>query len=163
MALRGWHGDFERHRKRPLLVAWASVVDASANADGDGDVGGDGGGQGCPSVQSPGWPSLSDRGLARKLRRVFLSAARLLEGKGQTRDAEALRRASVHGLRHTFGVRAVEAGVPLDVVQQSLGHASLSTTSIYVTAPLARRMRESARLAAMPLSAGESRVFAPRG
>ena len=38
------------------------------------------------------------------------------------------------GLRHSFGVAAVEAGVPLPTVAAVLGHASLSTTAIYCQA-----------------------------
>ena len=38
------------------------------------------------------------------------------------------------GLRHSFGVAAVTAGVPLPTVAAVLGHASLSTTAIYTTA-----------------------------
>jgi site-specific recombinase XerD len=36
-----------------------------------------------------------------------------------------------HDLRHTFTIRALDGGVPLHEVQQLLGHASLTTTSIY--------------------------------
>lgn len=39
--------------------------------------------------------------------------------------------ATPRGLRHGFGVNAVRAGVPLNIVQRWLGHARLSTTSIY--------------------------------
>ena len=38
------------------------------------------------------------------------------------------------GLRHSFGVAAVTAGVPLPTVVAVLGHASLTTTAIYTTA-----------------------------
>ena len=38
------------------------------------------------------------------------------------------------GLRHSFGVAAVTAGVPLPVISATLGHASLTTTAIYTTA-----------------------------
>ena len=38
------------------------------------------------------------------------------------------------GLRHSFGVAAVTAGVPLPTIAAVLGHASLSTTAIYTTA-----------------------------
>ena len=38
------------------------------------------------------------------------------------------------GLRHSFGVAAVKAGVPLPTVATVLGHASLTTTTIYTTA-----------------------------
>ena len=42
--------------------------------------------------------------------------------------------ASPKGLRHGFGVAAVTAGIPLNLVQKWLGHAQLSTTSIYADA-----------------------------
>jgi integrase len=54
--------------------------------------------------------------------------------------------ASPKGLRHGFGVAAVSAGVPLDLVQKWLGHAQLTTTAIYANATgaeeknIARRM-----------------------
>ena len=38
------------------------------------------------------------------------------------------------GLRHGFGVNAVQTGVPLNLVQRWLGHAQLSTTAIYAEA-----------------------------
>ena len=42
--------------------------------------------------------------------------------------------ASPKGLRHGFGVAAVTAGIPLNLVQKWLGHAQLSTTAIYADA-----------------------------
>ena len=54
--------------------------------------------------------------------------------------------ASPKGLRHGFGVAAVSAGVPLNLVQKWLGHAQLTTTAIYANAvgaeeiDIARRM-----------------------
>jgi site-specific recombinase XerD len=38
--------------------------------------------------------------------------------------------AAPKGLRHRFGVAAVSAGIPLNLVQKLLGHAQLSTTAI---------------------------------
>jgi len=49
-------------------------------------------------------------------------------------------------LRHTFGVHALELDVPIDVVQQTLGHASLATTTIYSQGDIKRRTRELAKL-----------------
>ncbi len=54
--------------------------------------------------------------------------------------------ATPKGLRHGFGVQAVQSGVPLNLVQRWLGHAHLSTTAIYADAvgpeeyAIARRM-----------------------
>jgi integrase len=54
--------------------------------------------------------------------------------------------ATPRGLRHGFGIRAVGAGVPLNLTQKWLGHADIATTAIYANAlgdeerNLARRM-----------------------
>jgi integrase len=44
-------------------------------------------------------------------------------------------------MRHTYGTHAVGAGMPLDVVQQNMGHASLDTTTGYTTSEERRRMK----------------------
>jgi len=42
--------------------------------------------------------------------------------------------ASPKGLRHGFGVAAMQTKIPLNTVQKWLGHAQLSTTAIYADA-----------------------------
>lgn len=42
--------------------------------------------------------------------------------------------ATPKGLRHGFGVRAVQSGAPLHLVQRWLGHADMKTTAIYAGA-----------------------------
>jgi integrase/recombinase XerD len=42
--------------------------------------------------------------------------------------------ATPKGLRHGFGIQAVQSSVPLNLVQKWLGHAQLSTTAIYANA-----------------------------
>lgn len=37
-----------------------------------------------------------------------------------------------HGLRHGFGLGALQAGVPLTLLKRWMGHARLSTTEIYL-------------------------------
>jgi integrase len=37
----------------------------------------------------------------------------------------------VHRLRHTFGTRMINSGVPQHVIQRLLGHASPGMTSVY--------------------------------
>ncbi|MGO4157029.1 tyrosine-type recombinase/integrase [Cupriavidus sp. YAF13] len=54
--------------------------------------------------------------------------------------AARLDAASTHWLRHTHISHALAAGAPLEVVQQNAGHASLDTTTRYVTTEAARRM-----------------------
>lgn len=42
--------------------------------------------------------------------------------------------ATPKGLRHGFGIHAIRSGVPLNLVQRWLGHASITTTAIYLQA-----------------------------
>ncbi|WP_233860209.1 site-specific integrase [Paraburkholderia sp. HD33-4] len=49
---------------------------------------------------------------------------------------------STRWLRHTFGSHAVAKGMALETARNFLGHASLTTTSIYSTAEIARQYRE---------------------
>ena len=52
--------------------------------------------------------------------------------------------ATPKGLRHGFGIKAITSGVPLNTLQQLLGHAQLSTTAIYAdaTGPEKRQLVE---------------------
>jgi site-specific recombinase XerD len=69
-----------------------------------------------------------------------LRAARAAEALALTADrvVAAARlegpHASPKGLRHGFGMAAVSAGIPLNLVQKWLGHAQLTTTAIYADA-----------------------------
>ena len=54
---------------------------------------------------------------------------------------EAMNRAGINGahanpkgLRHAFGVMAIQKGIALNMVQKWLGHADLATTAIYADA-----------------------------
>ena len=40
-------------------------------------------------------------------------------------------RRTLHSLRHTAGVQLANDGVPMNVIQKFLGHASIATTGIY--------------------------------
>ena len=62
------------------------------------------------------------------------------------RDADRMRMESKHWLRHTHGTNAVADGIPADVVQNNLGHASIATTGIYVHTEKKRRHAEMQRL-----------------
>jgi hypothetical protein len=60
---------------------------------------------------------------------------------GYRRITEVMRKAGIagpwatpKGLRHAFGVRAVQSGAPLHMVQRWLGHADMKTTAIYAGA-----------------------------
>ena len=54
--------------------------------------------------------------------------------------------ASPKGLRHGFGVTAVQKGIPLNLVQRWLGHAQLSTTAIYADAVGAEEQEIAGRM-----------------
>lgn len=60
-------------------------------------------------------------------------------------DKVSAERASLHWLRHTCGTRALERGVPLDVVGQLLGHADPRTTARYTRAQQRRVAEELGR------------------
>lgn len=57
-------------------------------------------------------------------------------------ERRILLKVGAHSFRHTFGTQAVAKEVPIDVVQKVLGHASVSTTSLYVKAEKQRVMEE---------------------
>jgi len=75
--------------------------------------------------------------IAGALRRVSKhgGAIALEDATGLTPEHLAqLATTSPHAFRHTFGTLAVEKDMPIVVAQEILGHASASTTAIYVKA-----------------------------
>lgn len=77
--------------------------------------------------------------LYRQIKRFFQACAMELEAV-DPRGATRLAAASTHWMRHTHISHALAAGAPLETVKQNAGHASLDTTSRYVTTEDARRM-----------------------
>lgn len=67
---------------------------------------------------------------------VFQQAAHRLASAGESNlsQVERLREASAHWLRHTAGSRMADSDTDLRHVRDTLGHASISTTSIYLHA-----------------------------
>lgn len=89
--------------------------------------------------------ALSASGLAKGIKALLEACAADMS----LEDGKQLRKASTHWLRHTHGSHALNGrpgehgGVPIQVVQNNLGHASIGTTSGYLTT------ERDARLAAM--------------
>lgn len=54
--------------------------------------------------------------------------------------------ASPKGLRHSFGVLAVQKGIPLNLLQRWLGHSDIATTALYAEAVGAEEKQLAARL-----------------
>ncbi len=73
--------------------------------------------------------------------KAFFTDCAIVLAMTDAKAAARLAAASTHWLRHTHGSHAVAAGMPLDVLQENLGHASLTTTTIYTTSEQRRRMK----------------------
>ena len=65
----------------------------------------------------------------------------MLRGKGDGKGADRFARASTHWTRHSHASHAIAGGMPIEIAQQNLGHASLATTTVYVTTEKRRRMK----------------------
>lgn len=81
-------------------------------------------------------PAWSPSGFYQAIKAFLARAAQGLDAT----DAEHLRKASTHWLRHSYGAhalqgRAGQASVPLQAVQNNMGHALPSTTSMYLARP----------------------------
>ncbi len=54
--------------------------------------------------------------------------------------------ATAKGLRHGYGVHAIDCGVPLNLLSRWMGHASLEVTAIYANALGAEEQSIAARM-----------------
>ena len=91
-----------------------------------------------PSSDTVG-TALSAAGIYAVLKRFFVQAAKTAGAAGL--EPQRFERASTHWMRHTFVRQALVDGVPIEVVSELAGHASIDTTSIYSTQELARKVR----------------------
>jgi integrase/recombinase XerD len=53
---------------------------------------------------------------------------------------------SPKGLRHSFGVNAIEKGIPLNMLQKWMGHSQMETTAIYANAMGAEEQSIAAKM-----------------
>ena len=108
------------------------------------------------ATEPPAWSAVGQAGVAKKegisdavmyrqFKAFFRECANAMTPI-DARGAERLAAGSSHWLRHTHGTHAVAAGMPLDVVQQNMGHASLDTTTGYITSAAQRRLKASRRV-----------------
>jgi site-specific recombinase XerC len=100
--------------------------------------------------------TLATSSVYRSLKRFFAACATVLEAEGYPHAAVRLRSASTHWLRHTHGTLALKAEIPLTTVRDSLGHANLSTSGIYMHEDLVERKRQMERLFGDPAANSKS-------
>ena len=76
-----------------------------------------------------------------QIKAFFTDCATVLRGQGDAKGAERFAGASTHWMRHSHASHAIAGGMPIEIAQQNLGHASLATTTVYVTTEKRRRMK----------------------
>jgi site-specific recombinase XerD len=76
-----------------------------------------------------------------QIKAFFAQCADVLQKQGDQKGADRFSKASTHWMRHSHGSHAVASGMPIEIAQQNLGHASLATTTVYVTTEKRRRMK----------------------
>lgn len=84
---------------------------------------------------------ISESALYNQIKAHFADCASAATQAGDLRSAERLVRASTHWLRHSHASHALASGMRVQEAQQNLGHASLATTTAYVTTEQAQRLR----------------------
>lgn len=90
------------------------------------------------SVRQSDDSPLSERAFSQAIKSHFKAAADRLE---DPLDAEYLRQASPHWLRHTMATNAIDRGASIATVQALLGHSDSATTALYTHADR-MKMRE---------------------
>lgn len=76
-----------------------------------------------------------------QIKAFFAGCGDVLRGQGDGKGADRFAKASTHWMRHSHASHAIAGGMPIEIAQQNLGHASLATTTVYVTTESKRRMK----------------------
>jgi site-specific recombinase XerC len=76
-----------------------------------------------------------------QFKRFFVGCASVLSAQGDAKGASRFAKASTHWLRHAHASHSIARGTRVEIEQQILGHASLATTTVYVTTEGKRRMK----------------------
>ena len=75
------------------------------------------------------------------MKAFFGDCADVLRVQGDVKEFERLAKASTHWMRHSHASHAIAGGMPIEMAQLNLGHASVATTTVYVTTEKRRRMK----------------------
>ncbi len=110
-------------RKMRKVVAGAEVVEVFTAA-----VGKRAAELGCEVDEVPADTPMFRTSRGRYAQRTI---ARMVQRVARAAGVTSWASLSPHSLRHTFATLALDAGVPIDVVQDALGHAHTSTTRRY--------------------------------
>jgi len=140
-------------RMRPLIGALRSRFnpikaalddkDASLAEEGGEEAGDEAGDE---ALNADRYGSLDPASLRRSLKRFLANCADEAQKLGAGIDAEKLRAGSTHWLRHFFANSAASDGVSPVALMESLGHASLSTTTVYLRQERQRLVSEMAKM-----------------
>ncbi|WP_211474301.1 tyrosine-type recombinase/integrase [Collimonas humicola] len=84
------------------------------------------------SSRGPAPLPITGEAAANSMKSLFSAAAVLAEAAGEPDSASALRQASAHWLRHTMLTMHANNDVSLKALQDTAGHANISTTAIYL-------------------------------
>lgn len=115
-------------------------------------------------AQASDWPAPMTRSaIHHMVKQIFdLAAERWTDQGGGEAQAEKLRAASSHWLRHTAGSSLANSGVNLAHVRDTLGHGDLSTTSIYIHSEDDERHAAVSAVHRISWAAVERSVLAPK-
>ena len=65
-----------------------------------------------------------------QIKAFFTDCGDVLRGQGDGKGGERFAKASTHWMRHSHASHAIAGGMPIEIAQQNLGHASLATTTV---------------------------------